>query len=502
VSKILVKRALPVIMVIFIIFSQGVFAEETASGDASSSELTMEYLQSVLDMIKDKYSGEITDEQLIEGALKGIFTTMDDYTTYYTLDEYSSFDSSLSGNYEGIGVELLQSGEYVIVSRVFAGYPAEAAGLIEGDKIASVNGISIVGATPQDAASLIMGDAGTKVTLGIIRNSQEEVLMIEITRSSIKLDPVKYEIRDGVGYIKLETFNLNASFYMAAALTELDAAGITKIILDLRDNPGGYVDAAVNVAQYFVPEGLITKLDFKSEAEADREYKSSLKKLKYDLAVLVNGNSASASEILAGAIQDTGAGTLVGTKSFGKAQVQDVFPILTPEAFEKYQQQVGEKVVDAYELITKYKIQLLSSEIMGYTKITTGIYITPSGKIIDENGLIPDIEVDDPEAVNGVNIRSIERLSVTSKPSLGSEGKDVYNAEKILALLGYDVDTPDMLMDQKMVDAVWEFRVDSGFYQGGVLDFTTQNELNRRFDELIKEYDGQYQKAFETLTAE
>jgi carboxyl-terminal processing protease len=279
----------------------------------------------------------------------------------------------------------------------------------------------------------------------------------------------------------------------------MDENGINKIILDLRDNPGGYVDSAVDVAQYFVPEGLITKLDFKSENEDDREYKSNLNVHKYSLVVLVNGNTASASEILAGAIQETRAGVLVGMDTFGKAQVQQLIPILTPEAVNKYEQEIGEQVVDAYELITKHGISPLNSEIIGYTKITTGVYTTPSGKVIDENGLKPDVEVGDPEIVNGVNIRSIDRLSVVTKPSYGSEGNDVLNAEKILKLLNYDIDTPDMTMDEKTVDAVYKFRVDSGFYAGDVLDFTTQNELNNRLGELILEYDMQYRKAHELL---
>lgn len=497
--KKLIRSMFPIFLIILVIFSQCVFSQGEIIKNESSSDLNMEYLKSIIDMVKDKYSGDISDEQLIEGALKGIFDTMDEYTTYYTYDEYNAFQSNMTGNYEGIGVELSQLGEYVVITKVFPGYPAEKAGLLQGDKIYSVNGIHIVGETPQDASYLIKGEAGTKVILGIIRDSQSNILTIEVTRGSIKLNPVRYEIINETGYIKLDSFNSNAGVYMNEALAEIDDNGIKKIILDLRDNPGGYVDSAVDVAQFFVPQGLITRLDFKSESEADREYKSNLKTHKYSLVVLVNGNTASASEILAGAIQETRAGVLVGTDTFGKAQVQQLIPILTPEAVKKYEEQIGEQVVDAYELITKYGISPLNSEIMGYTKITTGVYTTPSGKVIDENGLKPDIEVADPVIVKGVNIRSIDRLSVTSKPVYGSEGNDVFNAEKILKLLDYEIDTPDMLMDKKTVDAIWKFRIDSDFFGGDVLDFRTQNELNRRLGELILEYDMQYRKAYELL---
>jgi carboxyl-terminal processing protease len=497
--KKLVKRVFPIIVIVIIIFTQYVFSQGDETESNSLSDSNIEYLKSIINMVKDKYSGEISDKQLIEGALKGIFNEMDDYTTYYTFEEYNSFQSNMTGNYEGIGVELSQMGAYVVVTKVFSGCPGEEAGLLQGDKIYSVDGICIVGKTPQDASYLIKGEAGTKVKLEIIRDTHTNILTFEITRSNIKLNPIKHEIRNDIGYIELESFNSNAGLYMNRALEAMDENGINKIILDLRDNPGGYVDSAVDVAQYFVPEGLITKLDFKSENEDDREYKSNLNVHKYSLVVLVNGNTASASEILAGAIQETRAGVLVGMDTFGKAQVQQLIPILTPEAVNKYEQEIGEQVVDAYELITKHGISRLNSEIIGYTKITTGVYTTPSGKVIDENGLKPDVEVGDPEIVNGVNIRSIDRLSVVTKPSYGSEGNDVLNAEKILKLLNYDIDTPDMTMDEKTVDAVYKFRVDSGFYAGDVLDFTTQNELNNRLGELILEYDMQYRKAHELL---
>jgi len=160
-------------------------------------------------------------------------------------------------------------------------------------------------------------------------------------------------------------------------LKQMDKNNIKKIILDLRDNPGGDVGQAVSIARKFVKKGLITKLDFKSESQKDEEYYSYLEELKYKLVVLVNENSASASEILAGAIQDTGSGILVGTTTFGKGKVQNLYPILTPEAVEKYRK----TFVNGYDLLEKHGIYPSDEEIIGWVKITTGEYYTPGGKI-------------------------------------------------------------------------------------------------------------------------
>jgi carboxyl-terminal processing protease len=468
---------------------------------ASSDEYQdLGYLESIMDMIKEKYRGEITDSQLIEGALKGMFNTMDPYTTYFTSEEADSFFDEMSGSYEGVGISMEKQGDYITVIKVFPLSPAEKSGIMMGDKIAAVNGKNVVGASIDEAASLIRGPAGTKVTIGIIRQGLSGVLNIEVQRAKIKLNPVLHEIRDDIGYIKIETFNANASEYVSEALQEMDKNNIKKIILDLRNNPGGEVKQAVSIAGNFVPKGLITKLDFKSESDSDEEYYSRLEKVKYKLAVLVNGTAASASEILAGAIQDTGAGKLIGTKTFGKAKVQTLIPLLTPESYKKYKAQLGERIVSVHDLIGKHNIIPSDDEINGWTKITTAVYLTPKGRMIDGKGLTPNVWIDDPKPVSGIDILNIQKLTKASKPDLGSEGMDVYNAEKILKLLGYDVDTPDMKLDKKTFDAIWKFRVDNKLYPGGVLDFTTQDKLNSKLHDMLFELDKQYAKAVEYLS--
>jgi len=491
------KNSIKIILILAVIL--GMLFSGFAAYASSDGDKDIEYLKSVMDMIKDKYKGEITDQQLIEGALKGMFNTMDPYTTYFTPEQADSFLNSVGGTYEGIGISMEKKGDYITVVKIFPSSPAEKAGLLPGDKITAVGEKSLIGASTEEAASLIKGPAGTKVTLGIVREGKSDILKIEVSRAKIKLNPVSYEIKGDIGYIKLETFNSNASEYINQALNEMDSKKITKIILDLRNNPGGEVTQAVLIARKFVPEGLITKLDFKSESVDDQVYYSYLQKPKYKLAVLVNGMTASASEILAGAIKDTDAGTLIGTKTFGKAKVQNLVPLLTAEAYKKYEEQLGVKVVDAYELMGVYGITPTDDEIIGWSKITTGTYTTPKGRMIDGRGLSPNIAVPDPELVDGIDIYSIQKLTKTSKPGLNDEGADVYNAEKMLKVLGYDVDAPDTVLDKKTFNAIWKFRADSKLYPGGTLDFSTQGMLNDKLDEAVMKLDKQYAKAVEVL---
>lgn len=488
------------IIVVSLLFSQIAFAETAVTPTTPpTTGSDLEYLQSVMKMIKEKYKGEISDQKLIEGALKGMFDTMDPYTRYFTPEEADSFFGSLNGSYEGIGVMIEKQGDYVVIIKVFASSPAEKSGVLPGDKIVKVEDKNVVGASIDEVSSKIKGTAGTKVKIDFIRGAAEKITK-EIARGKIELSPVTYEIKGDIGYIKLDSFSVDSSNYINKALDEMDKRNIKKLILDLRDNGGGYVDQAVAIAKRFVPKGLIAKLDYKAEEYTDEEYRSTLEKTKYKLAVLVNGMSASASEILAGAIQDTGAGVLIGTKTFGKAKVQSIIPLLKPEAYEKYSKQVGAEVVDSSDL-AKYGISPLDSEIQGYSKITIGMYTTPKGRMIDLKGLTPDISVIDPVISKNIDVKSIQKLGKLVKPKLGEEGLDVLNAEKILKLMGFDIGTPDMKLDNKTFAAIKKFQKENGGYPYGGMDFHTQQWLNESLDKLIMSTDLQYAKAVEYFTS-
>lgn len=488
-------RLLFVPLLIISLYGQTGFSEENT--DKSSSGF--DYLKGMSEMIKGSYNGETSDKALMEGALKGMFGTMDPYTEYYTNEEAESFFGTMDGSYEGIGISMIKENNAIMVDDVYPGFPAYKAGISRGDRIAEVEGKDTASMTANEVAGLIKGPAGTKVVLGLIKAGETQLTKVEVAREKISISPVQYNIKGDIGYIKINIFNMNVNEYLTKALNELDSKNIKKLILDLRDNPGGDVSQAVEAARKFVPEGLVTKLDFRSEDNTDMEYYSYLKEKKYKMAVLVNKNSASASEILAGAIQDTSAGTLIGTKTYGKAKVQNIYPLLTPAAYEKYSKKLGVNVVNAYVLERKYGISPQEDEIIGWAKITTGMYTTPKGRMIDLKGIDPDISVENTALIKGVEVGTVGKLAKITKPTLSSESVQVLCAEKILKMCGYDVDTPDDKLDSKTFKAIKKFQKDNKLFPYGTLDFSTQQRLNDKLDKLVEGADMQYLKAVELL---
>lgn len=468
-----------------------------AASSSTSNSVTSDYLESLMQMAQKDYNYDITDQALTEGAVKGIFNSMDPYTEFFTNDEAQQFLETVGGSYSGIGVVLSQMDNYVVVTRVFASSPAETAGILAGDEIATVNNKDVIGASVDEVSGLIRGEEDSQVNVGIIRD--KTLQNFTLTRKAIKVNPVNYEIRDGIAYISIDTFNSNTYDNFAAALDAVNAAGVDRIILDLRNNTGGEVDQAIAVAQRLVPAGTISSLQFKNPELEDTVYKSNLKTAPYKMVVLVNEMTASASEILAGAIQDTKTGKLVGSKTFGKARVQSVLPVLSPEGYQKYGQKSG--VVDAYELDNSQQSKLTDADILGWVKITTGTYTTPAGQMIDGKGLTPDETIADPEPKNDVAINSVIKLSKTVKSGLNDEGLDIYNAEKILRLIGYDTDAPDMKLDDKTFAAIKKFQLDQGLCSYGVLDFTTQQALNQQYYKVLPKIDLQYGRALQILQA-
>ncbi len=483
-----------VLTLIFCLFSQPVSTHAALNTDANT-----EFLNSVIELINQSYQGEMTDEELLNGALKGIFNSMDNYSGYFSPEEFEDYINSSEGNFVGVGVTIEKSDEGVKIVGVFKGTPADEAGLKVHDIIVSVDGISTIGMSLEEAGTRIRGVEGTTVSLGVVRGLQP-VRIFKIVRAQITINPVYYEIlQDGIGYIKLESFNESAAGNFNKALNEMDRSNIKKIVLDLRGNPGGTVDSCVRIAQKLIPKGLITTLDFKSPEKKDESFYSELPSTKYKLAVLVNESSASASEILAGAIQDSKAGVLIGTNTFGKAQVQSFAAIFNPTAFEKYKKMTGEPVIDAYDLMERFNIIPYTSEIIGYAKMTIGVYMTPSGKVIDSEGLVPDFKVVNPEITEETDASLITELSKTKPYVRGAVGEDIFSTERILRLLGYYVDNPDKTFDIVSYRALRFFQLDNGINPDGVLNIATQQALNTKLEQIADNQDLQLTKAIDYL---
>lgn len=361
-TLILVLTALP-------ITSLGVELENTLELDQS----LLFYIET-LDYVKTKYPFEILDRELINNSIKGMLQGLDENSNYYTKEEADIILKGLLGNYAGIGVVIENQEGNIIVNSVMKNSPAEKSGLKKGDTIVSVDNIKINDLSLEDVSNLIRGLPDTKVKLGIIRNNSPKPIYLDITRGNIKVNPVDYKILEkDIGYIKITDFNPYATTYTKEALQEFNKKNIDKIILDLRDNPGGLLPQAINIAELFVPEGPIVHI---RTNKGITTHISTNQNPKYKLVVLINENSASASEILAGAIKERQGGTLVGKKTYGKGTVQTMLPL--PDG--------------------------------SILKLTTAEYLLPNKTSIHKKGIEPHIEVENVEGKDLQLQKAIEIL--------------------------------------------------------------------------------------------
>lgn len=308
----------------------------------------------------EDYDKELAEELMYTGLAAGVG---DPYTYYLSADSLAEQMEKNSGHFVGIGVEIYAGDDgYIVVSSVTPGGPAEAAGILAEDKITEVDGESITGKTAADVSALVKGEAGTDVTLTIFRESTGEVLEKTVTRQDIQVKTVSWRMMDdNIGYIAITNFRENTYSQFKEALDMLEAEGMEKLVLDLRNNTGGLVKSAHEIGEELLPEGIMV---YTMDKDGNRE--DTLCDDVYNdvpLVVLVNGNSTSAAEILAGAIQDTGRGQLIGTTTFGKGLVQRLFTLPDGSGLN----------------------------------VTIQKYYTPNGTSIHGVGITPDYEVELPE---------------------------------------------------------------------------------------------------------
>ena len=308
----------------------------------------------------EDYDKELAEELMYTGLVAGVG---DPYTYYLSADSLAEQVEKNSGHFVGIGVEIYAGDDgYIVVSSVTPGGPAEAAGILAEDKITEVDGESITGKTAADVSALVKGEEGTDVTLTIFRESTGEVLEKTVTRQDIQVQTVSWRMMDdNIGYISITNFRENTHNQFKEALDTLEAEGMEKLVLDLRNNTGGLVKSAQEIGEELLPEGIMV---YTMDKEGNRE--DTLCDDVYNdvpMVVLVNGNSASAAEILAGAIQDTGRGELIGTTTFGKGLVQRLFTLPDGSGLN----------------------------------VTIQKYYTPNGTSIHGVGITPDYEVELPE---------------------------------------------------------------------------------------------------------
>lgn len=324
----------------------------------------------VMRLIESRYVADVDDTKLIDGAISGMVKSLEDPHSIYMDEEmFRQLRAHTEGTFGGIGVYMgFKDGGVQIIS-VMEDSPGAKAGLKANDEILAVDGVPVTEFQPEEVALHIRGEKGTDVELLVRREGQEDKTY-RITRDDIKMRTVAERMaEDGIGYIRIAFFSENTGKEFRASLEKLEAEGMKGLILDLRENPGGVVTSCVEIGQLLVPKGPIVSV---VEKDGEKEvYTSNLESTKYPVVVLIDGNSASASEILAGALQDTGAGTLVGTKSYGKGSVQMMLPMLHEDGL----------------------------------KLTIAKYYTPNGRSIDGTGIEPDVVIELPhDAVSDVQL--------------------------------------------------------------------------------------------------
>ncbi len=343
------------------------------------------------EFIKTNYvdNKSITDKQLFYGAMQGMLSSLKDpYSIFMEPKTAKEFQQSLNGSFEGIGAEIGIKKDILTIISPLSGMPAEKAGLRAGDKILAINGKSTAGIYLYEAVRKIRGKKGTKVTLTIMRNGMKKAKDVTITRGTIIVKSVNWKIiKNNIAYIKISDFvgdasnkNSTKELFDKAAKEIIKNKKIKGIILDLRNNPGGYLDTAVSVASHWIKSGVIVQEKFNNNKINNHYAIGNAELNRYKTVVLVNQGSASASEIVSGALQDYGLAEIVGNKTFGKGCVQTL-----------------QKLSDG-----------------SYLKLTVAEWFTPRGRNINKEGIIPDIKVDltekdynnnkDPQLDKAINI--------------------------------------------------------------------------------------------------
>ncbi len=329
----------------------------------SATEASLSKLSSLESIIDLYYLDKVDNKKLEEGIYKGLFSGLDDpYSVYYTADEYAKLQEDIDGVFVGMGAYVSQNTEtgIIIVTKAFDNSPAKKAGIKDGDIIYKVEDKEVTGEDVDKVVSMIKGKENTKVKLTIYRQSEKKYIDVEITRAKVEVPSIEAKMlnkKKGIAYIQIVEFQENTYKQFAGAIEKLKKQGMKSVIFDVRNNPGGRYDIVCQILNDLLPEG--TLVSTKDKYGKEEKQTSDAKTLNMPMVVIQNENSASASEIFAGAIQDFKAGTIIGTRSFGKGIVQQMWPLNDGSAI----------------------------------KLTVEKYYTPSGKNIHGKGITPDVEV-------------------------------------------------------------------------------------------------------------
>jgi carboxyl-terminal processing protease len=319
----------------------------------------------ILSLLEANYVEKVDTNQLIDGAIRGMLKTLDPHTSYLPPEAFTQMKVETSGRFGGLGIEITIKRGILTVVTPIEDTPAFKAGVKSGDRIIKIEDESTLDMTLSDAVERLRGKIGTEVNITIFREGMEEPLKVTLERANIQVKSVKSKIFEGsIGYVRIRSFTKTTSRDLDKVLDEFRRKQVKKLVLDLRNNPGGLLNQAVEVSDRFLkPENLIVYTQGRTEEQNMRfTTHDRVQRVAYPMIILVNGGSASASEIVAGALQDSSRAIILGTQTFGKGSVQTIIPLSDGSAL----------------------------------RLTTARYYTPSGRVIQENGIIPDITVEVP----------------------------------------------------------------------------------------------------------
>lgn len=368
-TRVILVLVIGTIMGLSLSLGGGVLAKRDKPGSGELSWEQTRLMAEVMDRVRRDYVEPIDDMELMDSAIRGMVSGLDRHSEFLDAEEYRNIRNSTSGKYSGVGLEVSTQDGAILVIAPIDDTPAQRAGIESGDEIIEIDGVSVRHGELNDAIGKMRGHAGTVLTIKVRRQGYDDALTFHLTRQKIKVASVRHEVlQPSYGYVRLSQFNESTADELSRAIDEMtdevqEQTGemLTGLILDLRNNPGGILDAAVEVSDLFLDQGIIVTANgrtpqsrFRHDAEIGDIMDGAV------VVVLVNGGSASASEIVAGALQDHGRALIIGTTTFGKGLVQTVMPLSKGRAI----------------------------------KLTTSHYYTPSGDSIHEIGITPDIMVD------------------------------------------------------------------------------------------------------------
>ncbi len=324
------------------------------------------YFREVMQLVKENYVGDAPSgyDDLTRSALDGMVGTLDPHSQFLRADDYQATEEELTNAFGGVGIQVEQRDGQIIVITPIAGSPAERAGLRPGDRLVKIDGKTLVAPTIDKTVKLVRGEPDTEVTLTVFRPSQNRTIDFTLKRERIRLDSVRNATigPDGIGYLQITQFSERTGAEFIAALTGLERQGLRALVIDLRNNPGGLLDAAIDVCNQFFDKGELIAYTQGRAPESRENFNADGKHARraYPVAVLVNGGTASAAEIVSGAMKDTRRAVIVGEKTFGKGSVQSVLELQNGEGL----------------------------------RLTTARYYTPSGITIHQKGIQPQVEIE------------------------------------------------------------------------------------------------------------